>query len=78
MSGFRPVETAKDLSRLDEDEVLRGYLDGMKCNQEPGSAFSRSYWHGWRNAQVDKGRLQPDVHQDRLVRDLIGARCRGH
>jgi hypothetical protein len=78
MSEFKPVETLADLDLLDEDEIVRGYREGCKCADEPGSDKSRSYWHGWRNAQTDKGRAQPDIHQQRLVAQYVGARSRGH
>lgn len=74
MSEFRPVETVSDLNALEEDEILQGYRDGLACADEPGSDKSRGYWHGWRNAQTDKGRANPDVHQQRLVRDMLGSR----
>ena len=78
MSEFRPVETVADLNSLDVDEIVQGYRDGWTCSDEPGNDKSRGYWHGWKNAQTDKGRAQPDAHQQRLVRDLLGARGRGH
>jgi len=78
MSEFKPVETAADLGLLDEDDIVRGYMDGLDCADEPGSDKSRSYWHGWRNAQTDKGRQQPDIYQQRLVAQYVGARSRGH
>ena len=77
MSEFKPVETLADLANLDEDEIVAGYRSGQ-CADEPGSDKSRSYWHGWRNAQTDRGRVQPDIHQTRLVRAFLGASCRGH
>ncbi len=48
-----------------------------------GDAFavnymSRSYWHGWRNAQTDNGRTPVDINQQRLAHELVGAACRGH
>ena len=78
MSEFRPVETVADLNNLDVDEIVNGYRAGWTCSDEPGSDKSRSYWHGWRNAQTDKGRAPPDVYQQRLVREKLGAACRGH
>jgi len=78
MSEFVPVETKADLDCLDDDEILAGYRDGWNCSKEPGSDKSRSYWHGWRNAQVDCGRAQLDYPQMRLVRDILGARVHAH
>ena len=78
MSEFRPVETVADLTNLDGDEIVSGYMEGWTSADEPGSDKSRSYWHGWRNAQTDKGRVPPDIHQQRLVHEMVGARCFGH
>jgi hypothetical protein len=78
MSEFKPVATAADLRNLDDDEIVAGYRDGLACADEPGSDKSRSYWHGWRNAQTDKGRTPVDINQQRLAHELVGAACRGH
>ena len=78
MSEFMPVETLADLNKLDTDEIVAGYLAGSRMVDEPGSDKSRSFWHGWRNAQTDKGRAQVDIHQQRLVHEILGASCRGH
>lgn len=78
MSEFTPVETKADLETLCEDDVLAGYMDGLINQNEPGSDKSRGYWHGWRNAQTDKGRAPVDVSQQRLVREIIGASVNAH
>ena len=78
MSEFRPVETVADLNSLDSDEIVAGYLYGWTCSDEPGGDKSRCFWHGWRNAQTDKGRASPDVHQQRLAHEYVGSACRGH
>lgn len=70
MSEYRKVSTAADLALLDEDEIIEWYLAGLDCSAEPGSDKSRSYWHGWRNAQSDKGRTPVDEAQQRLAREL--------
>ena len=62
-----PVTTLEDLRRLDEAEVLEGYLDGFDGESEPGGNRSRSYWHGWRNGQVDGGHKAPDAAQMALA-----------
>lgn len=78
MSEYMPVETKTDLDCLDDDEIVQGYRDGWTCDREPGSDKSRSYWHGWRNAQTDKGRAPVDIAQQRLVREILGARVNAH
>lgn len=78
MSEFQPVETVADLNNLDEEEIIAGYRAGLDCADEPGSDKSRGYWHGWRNAQSDRGRVPPDIHQQRLVVEILGAKCHGN
>lgn len=70
MSEFNKVSTAAELALLDEDEIIEGYRAGLDCNAEPGSDKSRSYWHGWRNAQSDRGRAPVDDAQQRLASEL--------
>lgn len=77
MSEFKPVSTVAELDLLDQDDILAGYLDGWACADEPGSDKSRGYWHGWRNAQSDKGRVQPDQAQCQLAGEVV-ARWRAH
>lgn len=72
MSEFAKVLCKADLSRLDSDEMVAGYRAGADGDDEPGSAFSRSYWHGWRNGAVDSGRRQIDPAQMQLVREVVG------
>lgn len=78
MSEFAPVETKADLDCLDDDEILAGYMAGLGNCKEPGSDKSRSYWHGWRNAQTDRGLAPFDEFQQRLVRDVLGPRVNAH
>lgn len=78
MSEFKPVETKAELDALCGDEVLAGYLHGLDCADEPGSDRSKAYWHGWRNAQADRGRMPVDIHQRRLVIEYLGARVKAH
>ncbi|WP_043171533.1 hypothetical protein [Bordetella bronchiseptica] len=72
MSEFQPVRTMTDLTLLDEDDVLLGYREGLDGAAEPGSDKSRSYWHGWRNAQVDRGWASADDAQCQLAREYVG------
>ena len=78
MSEFLPVETLEDLERLDQDDVLAGYRFGLDCEIEPGSDRSRGFWHGWRNAQTDRGRAKMDEHQSKLARAYLGSKVRAH
>lgn len=71
MSEFAPVSTMADLDLLDQDEIVAGYLAGLSDPTEPGSDKSRSYWHGWRNAQSDRYRVPPDIHQQQLAAEIV-------
>ena len=69
MAGeFIPVSTAADLATLDDDEIVEGYRDGLRGEPEPGNNRTCSYWHGWRNGQVDSGRRASDWAQRALVK----------
>lgn len=72
MSEFERVRTKEELALLDGDDILAGYRAGLDGGEEPGTAFSRSYWHGWRNAQVDRGRAPIDDAQTQLAREVVG------
>lgn len=72
MSEFNPVSTKQDLDQLDSNDIYQGYLAGLRGDSEPSSAFSRSYWHGWRNGMVDSKRAEIDHHQRKLAREIVG------
>lgn len=73
MSEFQKVVSTEELALLDQDAIVAGYLDGMRNPDEPGSDKCRGYWHGWRNAQIDKGRIPMDGEAGRLARSILGA-----
>ena len=52
-----PVSTVEDLDRLDNDEIVAGYLAFRPDDPEPGHNHSRAYWHGWCNRARDHGHL---------------------
>jgi hypothetical protein len=72
MGEYQPVTTKAELEQLDEGDMVAGYLAGYNGASEPGSAFSRSYWHGWRNGMVDSKRAEIDVAQTKLAREVVG------
>ncbi|MFZ3286598.1 MAG: hypothetical protein WA191_07080 [Telluria sp.] len=72
MSEFAVVTSKAELAALDESEVVAGYWAGTAGASEPGSAFSRSYWHGWRNGATDFGHRQIDAAQQQLAREIVG------
>lgn len=73
MAEFEPVSTKADLGTLDADDVLAGYRAGLAGAGEPGSDKSRGYWHGWRNAMVDRGVVRIDRAQELLAREIVAA-----
>lgn len=72
MSEFLAVRTKAELALLDSEEMVAGYMAGLRGEGEPGSVFSRSYWHGWRNGASDKGFRQQDDAQRQLAREIVG------
>lgn len=75
MSEYQPVRTMAELGLLDSDEIVEGYRAGLDApfgTPEPGSDKSRSYWHGWRNARVDRGFAAHDGAQRQLAREYVG------
>ncbi|GBR23921.1 hypothetical protein [Gluconobacter japonicus] len=55
MAEFEPVKTIPEFRKLNDADILEGYLDGFHGTTEPGSDKSPSYCHGWLNGQVDAG-----------------------
>lgn len=69
-----PVRTAEELLTLDSTEMIEGYNDGFKGEPEPQGNRSKSYWHGWRNGNMDRtGKYDPDALA--LIKDM---KAKGH
>lgn len=66
MSEFRPITTLEDLFSQDEAEIVAGYWAGRRGDPEPGNAYSRGYWHGYRNGVTDAGRRRIATDQKTL------------
>lgn len=77
MSEYQPLSTRAELDLLDIEECTAGYMAGLDDLPEPGSDKSKSYWHGWRNGMMDKGRLPRDEAADQLVGEY-GRSIRAH
>ena len=77
MSEFEKVSTLTDLNNLDQDEVLQGYRSGWDGLSEPESDKSRSFWHGWRNAMIDKQIIPSDEECANLAEEYV-RRMRSH
>lgn len=68
-----PISTASQLAVLDQSEIVEGYTDGF-AGERCGDNRSTAYWHGWSNAQRDKG-LQPQTPESAaLAHELFGQR----
>lgn len=77
MSEYQPLSSVRELYVLDEDDCMAGYLAGLDGSPEPGSDKSKSYWHGWRNGMMDKGRLPIDEPARNLAAEFV-RRQRAH
>ena len=68
--GKGEIDTLEKLDALDSDEIKAGYYEGWT---EPAIPIgkSASYMHGWLNAQVDKGRMQPSEAMRRLAHEYV-------
>lgn len=74
MIKYFPVQTVCDVQSLDSQEMLAGYLSGLRGDPEPSSERSRSYWHGWRNGASDNGFRPIDAAQRLLASRVVGTR----
>ncbi|WP_238512800.1 hypothetical protein [Pandoraea apista] len=77
MSEYQPLSSVRELDVLDEGDCVAGYLAGLDGAPEPGSDKSKSYWHGWRNGMMDKGRLPIDEPARNLAHEFV-RRQRAH
>lgn len=69
--AFEPIRTLADLETLDDDEILAGYTEWNRDAPEPGPNRGRAYWHGWRNASIDRGVIQTDAASLQLAREYL-------
>lgn len=66
----KKVSTLEDLKTLDNELVVEGYRWGLSNPCVP-EGCSRAFWHGWKNAQIDTGRVPPDAESISLAKQLI-------
>ncbi len=66
-----PLTKAHQLGELDDAECIQGYWDGKDNEPAPGDNRSYSYWHGYRNGQVDGGHAIADAAQRNLAKDVV-------
>lgn len=60
----------KELDKLDDQEILRGYQQG-RAGYVLSGYESPSFVHGWRNGVVDSGVCQPDAAQMDTARNYL-------
>lgn len=60
MTPDEPVRTTAEFKKLDDGEILEGYLDGFGGVPVATGLRSRSYMHGWRNGMIESDRWPPD------------------
>lgn len=63
-----------DISQINEDECIQGYMDGLD-NVANHMQKSASYWHGYRNARVDRGCEPASEGQIEIARQYV-EKCR--
>lgn len=72
MTYGKPISSVAELVEVDnDDDLFEGYQDGRANEPEPKGNRSKSYWHGWRNGQVDGGHAESDDAQKQLARDYL-------
>lgn len=71
--GKGEVDTLEKLAELDQDEIVRGYLAGFdrRDGMDVPIGKSKSFYHGWLNAQVDRGRMKSSAAQQKLAREIV-------
>jgi len=71
--GVGEVDTLEKLAALDQDEIVRGYLVGFDKHHghEVPIGETTSFYHGWLNAQVDRGRMKSSAAQTSLAREYV-------
>lgn len=69
-----PVTKIEDLKRLDEGEIMAGYLAYDGDLPEPGKEKTRAFWHGWRNKKADLEGPNDDQRAlaKAYVKDILG------
>lgn len=63
------------LAEINDDECVAGYLAGMGFTAVNNMQKSRSYWHGYRNGQVDRG-LEPISPEQMVIASEFSAAAR--
>jgi hypothetical protein len=71
--GKGEIDTLEKLAELDEDDIVRGYRVGF--DKKDGMLLpmgeTKSFYHGWLNAQVDRGRMKASAAQVSLAYEYV-------
>lgn len=65
------IDSLEKLAALDEADILQGYREGWDDPRIP-IGKSKSYMHGWLNAQVDRGRMKGSAASAKLASEYVG------
>ena len=68
--NFAPVRTKADLDKLEDDEIVAGYLETRRGDPEPGPNRGRSDWPGWRTRMMAYGEIEIDCDHRHLVHEI--------
>lgn len=67
------LEPITDPAEINDDECLQGYRAGLGFIAIDYTQKSRSYWHGYRNGQVDRGLEPISPQQCEFARQVVPA-----
>ena len=65
------IKPITELSEIDDDECLAGYRAGMGFIAIDYTKKNSSYWHGYRNGQVDRGIEPISPEQQDFARKFV-------
>lgn len=68
------VRTLDQLARLDEKQMVEGYMFGFGDQSRPiPDGATPSFLHGYNNALCDRGYMRPTNAMQELARHFVGA-----
>lgn len=66
----KEIGLLEQLQQLNDEEIILGYREGGS-DPKPPIGKSKSYLHGWLNAQVDAGRMKPSEAMRKLAYEYV-------
>lgn len=64
------IDTLEKLNALNDAEIVQGYREGWDDPRIP-IGMSKSYMHGWLNAQVDQRRMKGSAAGAKLASEYV-------